>query len=73
LICRACLFFHDTTFRRHVTGRDDNDHQISATYRVGKVRHFRARLGEYRASGNRGTARIRFCDRGRRAVSSLAK
>src|SRR6266480_1680029 len=27
LICRACLFFHDTTLRRHVTGRDDNDHQ----------------------------------------------
>ena len=43
LICCACLFFHDTTFQRHVNGRDDNDHQISATYGVRKVRHFRAR------------------------------
>jgi hypothetical protein len=38
LICRACLFFHDTTFRRRANGRDDNDHQISATrYRRGKT------------------------------------
>jgi hypothetical protein len=94
LICCACLFFHDATFRRRANGRDDNDHQISATYGIRKVRHFRARLGprvlscqssphneviragamgEYRASGNRATARIRFCDRGRRAVSTLAK
>jgi hypothetical protein len=34
--------------------------------RVGAMR-------EYRASGNRATARIRFCDRGRHAVSSLKK
>jgi hypothetical protein len=31
LICRACLFFHDPTLLSRTVGRDDNDHQISAT------------------------------------------
>jgi hypothetical protein len=31
LICRACLFFHDSTLSSRAIGRDDNDHQISAT------------------------------------------
>jgi len=30
-------------------------------------------MGEYRVFGNHAIARIRFCDRGRGAVSSLAK
>jgi hypothetical protein len=30
LVCRACLFFHDTTLLDRGTGSNDNYHQISA-------------------------------------------
>ena len=31
LICGVCLCIHDATFERHLTGCDDNGHQISAS------------------------------------------
>jgi hypothetical protein len=40
LICRACLFFHDTTLLNLKTGSNDIYHQISATPVSEKVTSF---------------------------------